>query len=88
MTMLFRKCFLIFLLFVLVPGPGVAAGVTIKNDRVPLPSSIVSLSSDYAILVDKSGQTVYAFHRTDKGVELGFKSVCSTGVNGGSKEKS
>ncbi len=87
MTMFFKRRFLVFLLFILLPGVVLAADVTVKDDRILLPSSIVSLGSDYAVLVDKSGQKVYAFHRTDKGIELGFTSVCSTGMNGGSKEK-
>lgn len=59
-----------------------------KRDQGLVPAALVSLASNYAVLVDKNEQKVYVFHSNDKGMELHFKAPCSTGMNDGSKEVS
>ncbi|MDD5475234.1 MAG: L,D-transpeptidase family protein [Syntrophales bacterium] len=58
-----------------------------KRDGILVPGALIALASNYAVVVDKSGQKIYAFHSNDKGMELHFKASCSTGMNDGSKER-
>jgi len=49
-----------------------------------LPDSIVSLSSGYAIIVDKKAQKLYVFGKKEN-LQKVFEAACSTGKNQGSK---
>lgn len=56
-----------------------------KHDASYIPEAIVTLSSDYAVLVDKKMQKLYTFHRNGRGIEKVFEASCSTGKNNGPK---
>jgi murein L,D-transpeptidase YafK len=49
-----------------------------------IPDSIVSLSSGYAIIVDKKYQRIYVFHKDGAFYKV-FEAPCSTGKHSGSK---
>lgn len=87
LIMIFKKhflvIFLIFILFFSLFGDIVFSEV----NRALLPSALVSVGSGHAVVVDKSGQKIYVFKKNEDGIEKVFEAECSTGMNGGSKEK-
>jgi len=52
---------------------------------IKIPDSIVSISSGYAIVVDKKLQKIFVFHKDENFTKV-FEARCSTGKNSGSKE--
>ena len=62
-----------------------ALGSTVKQNQALIPEALINLSADYAILVDKKMQKLYAFQRNHAGVEKVFEAPCSTGKNSGPK---
>ncbi len=67
-------------------SPSCATSVsTMKQNQSLIPEALINLSSNYAILVDKKMQKLYAFQRNHEGVEKVFEAPCSTGKNSGPK---
>jgi len=62
-----------------------ALGSTVEQHQSLIPEALINLSADYAILVDKKAQRLYAFQRNHTGVEKVFEAPCSTGKNSGPK---
>ena len=54
-------------------------------DTIKIPDSIVAISSGYVLVVDKSVQKIYVFHKSDAFSKV-FEAPCSTGKNPGSKK--
>lgn len=56
-----------------------------SSEAIKIPDSIVSISSGYVLIVDKSIQKIYVFHKSDTFSKV-FEASCSTGKNPGSKQ--
>jgi murein L,D-transpeptidase YafK len=50
-----------------------------------IPEALINLSSNYAVVVDKQMQRLYAFRQNHEGMEKVFEAPCSTGKNSGPK---
>jgi murein L,D-transpeptidase YafK len=50
-----------------------------------IPEALVSLSTDYAIIVDKTMQKIFVFHFSEGMFEMVYEADCSTGKNKGTK---
>ncbi|KUG21960.1 hypothetical protein ASZ90_008270 [hydrocarbon metagenome] len=60
-----------------------SASIPIGSEKIP--DSIISLSSGYAIVVDKHNQRIYVYHKKRTFSKV-FEAPCSTGKNPGSKQ--
>lgn len=73
---------ILFFLFLLCP---ITASTNIPVGDEKIPDSIISLSSGYAIVVDKQHQKIYVFQKNGTFSKV-FEAPCSTGQNPGSKQ--
>jgi murein L,D-transpeptidase YafK len=73
---------ILFFLLLLCP---ITASTNIPIGDEKIPDSIISLSSGYAIVVDKQHQKIYVFQKNGTFSKV-FEAPCSTGQNPGSKQ--
>jgi len=76
--------FVVFSFFLFSPSSGLSANF---QNLEKIPNSIVTLSSGYAIAVDKKYQKLYVFHKGSVLTKV-YEVNCSTGKNQGSKQVS
>lgn len=62
-----------------------ASDFVVSTEAKKIPDSIISISSGYAIVVDKKQQKLYVFHKSENFSRI-FEAPCSTGKNPGSKQ--
>jgi murein L,D-transpeptidase YafK len=63
----------------------VSTNSDVTEKLAKIPDSIVSMSSGYVVVVDKSVQRLYVFHKSEHFSKV-FDAPCSTGKNSGSKQ--
>ena len=68
-----------------VPDQSESSPSTDLFKTTKIPDSIVSISSGYVIVVDKTYQKIYVFHKSEHFSKV-FEAPCSTGKNSGSKQ--
>ena len=73
------------LLLIILNSPSMAIVKTDGEDVKYVPDSLAFLSSDHAIVIDKTMQRLFVFHSENGQINVVYQARCSTGKNSGMK---